>query len=187
MKTMKTNMVSLFLVIGFFGISVNGNSQNIKLSRQEKKEARKAELAANFTILDSLLNARSFVLEADYLRDYYGEVMPVLSTLNFIRVNDKTGVLQTGSNFRFGYNGVGGVTAEGNIESWEIFKNFKNFSYTIRFSLSTNIGHYDVLLNVNADNHASATITGLGSGQLTWDGHLETLDNSRVFKGQNII
>jgi len=33
--------------------------------------------------------------------------------INFIMLNASEGVLQTGSNFRVGYNGVGGVTAEG--------------------------------------------------------------------------
>jgi hypothetical protein len=31
------------------------------------------------------------------------------------------------------------------------------------------------------------TMKGTGPGQLTWGGHLETIDNSRIFKGQNTI
>jgi hypothetical protein len=53
----------------------------------------------------------------------------------------------------------------------------------IHFNMLTNIGHYDILMTVNADGHARATITGLGPGRLTWDGHIEALYNSRVFKG----
>jgi hypothetical protein len=187
MKTMKMNMVSLFCILGFFLISLNSNSQDIKLSRQERKEARKAQMAANFNVLDSLLNEKSFVLEADYLQNGYGYRVPVVSGLNFIEVNNSYGILQTGSNFRMGYNGVGGVTAEGIIGKWEVSKDFKKMSYTMQFSLLTNIGHYDVFMTVSSDNHATATITGLGPGRLTWDGHLETINNSRVFKGWNTI
>jgi len=187
MKTMKMKMVNLFFVLGFFLISLFSNSQDIKLTRQERKEVRKAQLDANFNILDSLLNAKNFVLEADYLQNNFGVRIPVLSTLNFIKIGGSKGVLQTGSALSMGYNNVGGVTAEGNIGAWEINKNIKKLSYTLHFSLLTQIGHYDVFMMVNSDNNASATITGLGPGQLTWVGHLETIDNSRIFKGQNSI
>jgi len=187
MKTMKMNMVSLFWILGFFLITLNSNSQDIKLSRQERKEVRKAQMAANFYVLDSLLNSKSFVLEADYLQNGYGYRVPVVSGLNFIKVDELKGILQTGSDFRIGYNGVGGVTAEGSIGSWKIGKNLKALSHTIQFSLLTQIGYYDVFMIVSSDNHATATIRGSGRGQLTWDGHLETINNSRVFKGHNTI
>ena len=184
---MKLKMVNLFLVLGFFLISQYGNSQDIKLTQQERKEVRKAQMAANFHILDSLLNSKSFVLEADFLQNGYGYRVPVVSGLNFIKVDDLKGILQTGSNFRMGYNGVGGVTAEGSIGNWKIDKNLKALSHTIQFSLQTQIGHYDVFMTVSSDNHATATITGLWPGRLTWDGHLETIGNSSVFKGWNTI
>ena len=187
MKTLKFKSVSLFWITGLLCISLNSNSQENKLSRKELKEVRKTQLAANFYILDSLLKSKSFVLEADYLQNRYGDRIPVVSDLNFIRVNVSDGVLQTGSNFGMGYNGVGGVTAEGTIGSWKISKDPKKLIYTLQFSLLTQIGHYDIFMTVNADNHASATITGLGPGRLTWDGRLRTLNNARVFKGQNTI
>jgi len=187
MKTLKMNKVSLFLVIGFLGISIIGNSQDNKLSRQERKEARKAQMTANFYALDTLLNAKSFVLEADFLQDKYGVRIPVTSNLNFIKVNHSEGILQTGSNYGVGYNGVGGVTAEGSIGSWEISKDQKKLFYTIHFSIITNIGNYDILMTVNAANKALATITGLGPGRLSWEGHLEMIYNSRVFKGQETM
>jgi len=144
-------------------------------------------MASNFSILDSLLNTKNFVLEADYLQNGYGVRIPVISDLNFIQVDESNGILQTGSNFRIGYNGVGGVTAVGKIGSWKINKDFKRLSYSLRFSLLTNLGYYDIFMTVTSDNHASATITGLGRGRLTWEGHLETVNNSRVFKGQDTI
>jgi hypothetical protein len=187
MKTMKMNKVSLFWILGFFWISLNSNSQDVKLSRQERKEVRKAQMAANFNILDSLLKAKSFVLEADYLQNKYGERVPVHSSLNFIKVDGLHGILQTGSNLGRGYNGFGGVTSEGSIGVWKIYKDFKKLSYSLQFSLLTNIGHYNIFMTVMSDNRAKATITGLGPGRLTWEGHLTTVNNSRVFKGQDTI
>jgi hypothetical protein len=185
MKTMKMKTVSLFLIFGFFWISLISNSQDLKLTRQELKEVRKAQMDANFYILDSLLNAKSFVLEADYLQDTYGYRIPVVSSLNFVKVNESKGILQTGSNSGFGYNGVGGVTAEGTMGNWKIFKDFKHLSYRVEFTLNTMIGIYDISMMVSASNNATATIRGMGFGKLSWEGHLATVDNSRIFKGQN--
>lgn len=187
MKTLIIKHASLFLVAGFFLTSQNISAQNEKLTRQERKEVRKAQMEANFYILDSLVNSRTFVLKADYLRASNGVLTPVVSTLNFIKVDGEEGVLQTGSNNGLGYNGVGGATAEGNIGSWEVSKDSKKLTYTIRFNLLTNMGSYDVLMFIGADNRASATIRGLTPGWLTWQGELYTIKNSRVFKGQETI
>jgi hypothetical protein len=186
MKTVIRKFGSLFLMIGFFLISINSYSQNIKPTREEQKEAMKAAKLENFNVLDSLLNAKSFVLEANFLEDKYGNRIPVSPIVNFIRVNSKEGVLQTGSNWWTGYNGVGGVTAEGTIGKWKIIKNFKDLSYTIQFTIFTNIGIYDVFMTVNSDNRAWASITGLRPGKLIYDGYLETNYNSRVYKAQQL-
>ncbi|MGB8492711.1 MAG: DUF4251 domain-containing protein [Bacteroidales bacterium] len=187
MKTIKTISVSLLWVLGLSLITIGARAQESKLSRQELKEARKAQLAANFNILDSLVNSKSFVLEADFLQNRYGERIVVTPLINFIKVNRTNGTIQTGTNLGMGFNGVGGVTAEGSIGGWKVYKNPRKMTYNVEFTLMTQLGSYDISLMVNADDIATATVTGLGPGMLTWDGHLVTLDNSRVFKGQNTI
>jgi hypothetical protein len=187
METKRFKLVSLFWILGIFLISLNGYSQERKLTRQEMKEVRKAQLEANFWILDSLLNSKSFVLVADYLQNRYGDRVIVSPTLNFIKINKESGILQTGSNWSMGYNGVGGVTAEGSIGKWTVFKDPKRMSYNLQFSLLTNLGHYAVAMTVSANGSARATINGLGRDRLTWEGHLETIGNSRVFKGHDSI
>lgn len=187
MNRLKLNVLKLFLTIGILGIVLNGYSQDRKEKKMDRKEMRKSALMANFHILDSLINAKSFVIEADFLQNSFGERVHVPSTINFIRVNNPKCTLQTGSNFRYGYNGVGGVTAEGSMGNWKVDKNFKNLSYTVHFSVTTQIGSYDVFLLLSSDAHATATITGLTPGRLTWDGRIVTVNNSKVFKGQNTI
>ena len=127
------------------------------------------------------------MLEAYYLANQYGDRIPVSPNVNFIKVTSEKGILQTGNFTDLGYNGVGGVTAEGNIGTWKIQKDPKNFSHYLRFTLHTAIGTYDIALSVNADNHARAVISGLGPGQLIYEGQLQTVGNSRVYKGSNII
>jgi hypothetical protein len=184
MKKIALNRIGLFLAIGFCLISGNSYSSDSKLSRKEKKEARKAELLANFQALDTLIQKKTFVIEADYLENKYGERIIVPHLLNFIKVDSVTAVLQTGSNYGPGYNGVGGVTAEGRLENWKVVKNFKSLYYSVRFTVTTNIGIYDVFMDLGADTYARATITGLTNGELIYDGHIETVGNSAIFKGQ---
>lgn len=184
MKTLTLKTLILLLLCGFIGNFQDSNAQDSKLTRQELKEVRKAKMEANFIVLDSIINSRSFVLRADYLRDNRGVNIPVHSGLNFILVDKDNGVLQTGSTTGNGSNGVGGVTAKGSLGTWEKTSDSKNLTYIVKFSLVTNIGNYDVIMRVGANNNASATITGLGPGKLTWNGFLHPMEGSSVFEGQ---
>lgn len=187
MKTRIIKIAGLLFLMSFLGISLISNSQDVKPDRTSRKEARKIEMETNFHVLDSLLQSGQYVLEADFLQGKYGDMVPVTSTLNFIKVDGSKGVLQTGSDTRQGYNNVGGVTAEGNIIGYKVVNDNKRLSSTVTFTILTQIGTYNILMTVSADNNASATISGSTSGRLTWDGHLSTLDNSRIFKGTNTI
>jgi len=159
-------------------------SQETKLTKEQKKELRKQEREESFRAIDSLITSRLFVLEADFLQGKLGERVFVNSTLNFVRVVFNDGTLQVGNITGAGFNGVGGVTAQGEIRSWQMVRNMKNRTITVRFTIDSAIGHYDILLIASGDNPASATITGLGPGQLTWIGKLKPVQASRVFKGQ---
>jgi hypothetical protein len=187
MKTMRLNLAGLFILTALFGFTLNANSQKTKLTREERRAVQKAQMQANYFTLDTILRSRNFVLEADFLQDRNGVRVPVPSSINYIRVDSTRGILQTGSNTGVGYNSIGGVTAEGKIGSWSITKDPKHLVYMVAYSLDTQIGHYDILLTVNSVNNASATITGLGPGKMTCEGHITVGYNSRVFKGQNTM
>ena len=172
MKAQSRNLTG-YLVLVFLLTANTGFSQDYQPSRQEKKELKKAALASNFYSQDTLIVLRKYVLQADYLQNKIGDMVPVSSTLNFIKVDGEKGVLQTGSDFLVGYNGVGGVTAEGNISNYEIHRNMKSLGHRITFTLMTNMGTFNVDMNILADNTASATIRGNTSGSLTWRGNLD--------------
>ena len=168
MKTIKIFLAGLLVLSGLFGNSVCISSQDVKPDKQSRKEARKAQLTANFYVLDSLLRSGRFVLEADFLQNKYGTRVSVPPMLNFIRVEGPRGVLQTGSDTRQGYNGVGGVTAEGSIVNYKIDNDKKHLSTTVTFNLVSTLGNFDIFLTVSADNNATATISGSTSGRLSW-------------------
>ena len=188
MKTSILKFGNLFLTIGLFLICLNSNSQDNNLSRQEQKEARRNEEYSNFQVIDSMIQKRNFILEADFLENGFGFRRPVLSTLNFIMVDAKNAVLQTGSdNGNMGSNGVGGATAEGSMQALKITKNLKNLSFNVRFTITSNIGIYDVFMTIYSDKSARATITGLTMGKLIYDGHIQAIDNSGAYKSRSFI
>jgi Domain of unknown function (DUF4251) len=184
MKTLLSYITALIMVTALSGFNGHLFSQELKQDRKSKKEARKAEMAANFQVQDTILAMGRYVLEANYLQDKYGSMVTVSSNLNFIMVNGLKGVLQTGTDLRQGYNGVGGITAEGSVEAYKMGRNTKNLSHTITFNLITNLGTFNILMTVFADDTAQATISGSTSGRLTWKGQLVPLYKSKVYKGQ---
>lgn len=183
--------LAIILTLGLLWLPGRAFSQDFQqdneMTKKDKKEARKAELYANFQAIDTLLQRKEFVIEADYLQNSYGQRVPVTTSLNFIKVNNPEVVLQTGNNFANGYNGVGGVTAEGSLSNWKVDKDMKHLNYTVTFSTTTDIGTYDVVLRINSDGKAMATISGFSRGTLTYTGNMVALYNSRVFKGQRTI
>ena len=191
MKNFRYKVLIVILTLGLLWIPYEGFSQefsrDMKLTRKEKQEAKKAGLYENFKAIETLLDKKTFVLEAEYLQNRYGGFIAVSSNINFIKVDPSAVVLQTGSSAASGYNGVGGLTAEGNLNTWKVTKDQKRLNYTVFFTTTTNIGTYDVLIRIGADASATATITGMTRGSLTYRGNLVAPYNSRVFKGQRTL
>ena len=187
MKKSIINLGSLFLAVGFFFISLNSFTQDIKLTRQEQKAAKEAIRNAQFIYLDTLLRSKSFVLEADFLQNQYGDRIQVTPFLNFIQVNSSDIIMQTAANAGRGFNGVGGVTAQGTLISFKMVKNSKKSSYLLWFTVHSNIGSYDISMDVSSNQRARAVITGLSPGKIIYDGRLVSLKKSRTFKGWNSI
>lgn len=152
-------------------------------SIQSKKEERKAKLEQNYNQTKQLLNDRYFVLESDYLKSRHSFTYVVNSNLNFVKVDSTNAVVQIGSNYGVGANGVGGVTVEGKITKWKLTENPQNKSFYLEMSLMTKVGFYDVNISVGASGYATARLTGIGPGELTFNGYLVNLDNSRVYQG----
>ena len=188
MKTtnIKFLIVCLMLITGITGAYNSVYAREKKEERKARKEAEKYMLTANYYAQDTILNLREFVLEADYLQGRYGQLVPVSSKINFVKVLREKGTLQTGSVTGIGYNGMGGVTTEGNISNYRVSGNLKSLTHRVSFDLVTSgLGTYNIVINVMADNTASATITNATSMRLTWKGELVALFNANIFKGMD--
>lgn len=174
----------------FFALIISSSflfaGENGENSTQTKKEKRKAELEKNFQLTKQMIDNKDFVLESDFLQDRYGYRIPVVSMINFVSVDSTKATIQIGSNWGVGPNGVGGVTAKGEITKWELTENDKSKSFTLRINVMTSIGIYDLFFNIGASGQSTARLTGLRSGQLTFDGNIVPHEKSSVFVGRSL-
>jgi hypothetical protein len=182
-SVMRTQIISLLILFLAINISAQENLSR-KESRMAKKQKKEAAAQASYDSLFQVINSKQFVLEANYLDNLKGRRSVVLPTLNFIKVDSATNsVIQIGSNRGLGYNGVGGVTAEGRLTRYEVSRNDKKKTIHVSMSLISNIGLYDILLDVDAENRAVAVVTGLERGRLQYEGNIVPLEESSVYQG----
>jgi hypothetical protein len=155
--------------------------------KQKQREARDKEREKNIEMTSQMVKLHRFVLEADYLSNKYGVRIPVSRDINFIMVDSTDAVLQTGSAFTLGYNGVGGETVSGRITKFDYGMTGRNKdSYSIRMVVLSPVGVYDINLLINAEGYADASIRGNWSGQLNYHGRLVPLGLSRVYEGHTM-
>lgn len=155
-------------------------------SSLSKREKRKAKEEQQYQLVKELLINKSFVLEANSLMDRYGNRAIVSSGINFVSVDSTEAFIQIGSINNIGPNGVGGVTAKGRISDWKIDENKKNNSFYIHMNVLSAIGIYDVSFSISPSGKATAQLTGLSSGQLTFDGNIVPWEKSTVYIGNHL-
>lgn len=180
MRVIVMNLVFVLLSLGAIAQSAK------EVQPMTKKEKRKAQLEADFKAMQQLLENRHFVLEADFLQDRYGNRAFVSSTINFVAVDSTEAIIQIGSNYRIGPNGVGGVTAKGRITKWELEPDNKRKSFALEMNVMTSIGIYDLRFTIGPSGNAKALLTGLRAGNLTFDGTIVSMEESRVYEGHSI-
>lgn len=187
--TMKT--FSIIIAICMLALSASAQEPELspremrKLEKQLKKEQQEKEAEAKMEIVSMMVERAFFVLEADRLRDKYGNTVIVTPTLNFVAADSVSGVIQIGSNYYVGQNGVGGITVEGSIANYEFTRNNRNDTYYVSYTLRTPTGTYDVRMNVFAEGRADATVSSTWPGQLHYSGDLVPPPLSRVYKGMS--
>jgi hypothetical protein len=185
------NMKSIAIIVAGLLLATSLSAQDYTAKKgtgndPTRKEKRQAKLAAGFQQTSALLDSRQFVLEADWLSNNRGRRIPVTSSLNFISVDSIQAVIQTGNNTSLGYNGVGGITAEGNITNWKLDKNAKNMTASLRMDVFSHQGNFTIFMEISSSGRATARLSGMRAGQLIYEGRLVPLDTTRVYKGSSL-
>ena len=110
----------------------------------------------------------------------------VSNGINFVSVDSTEAIIQVGSNYRIGANGVGGVTAKGKITSWKFTEYKKKNYFGLRINVLTPIGIYDLYFSISPSGQATAQLTGLTAGRLTFDGNIVPWENLTVYEGHSL-
>jgi hypothetical protein len=103
--------------------------------------------------------------------------------VNFIAVDSSNAVIQTGNPHTMGFNGLGGITADGRITNYTLDVNEKKRSFRLKMSMTAAIGMYDVEMFVDGSGNARATIFGLRGRGITWSGNIVPTPESIIFEG----
>jgi hypothetical protein len=175
------------IIILIFAISSNlvFGQEAIKSAAALRKEKRIAEEEKHYEFNKSMLDNRNFVLQADNLQDEKGNRVNVNSMINYIAVDSASAVIQTGTDWHLGQNGMGGVTARGRISGWKLTENKKQNNFNLFFTVTTNLGVYDLRFNVGSSEFTTARLTSYRFGQLIFEGNLMPYRKSSVFEGQS--
>jgi len=177
--------IIVIIVLAILPVFMMAQTTDINLA-MTRKEKRNEEIQKQYELNKYMLENRDFVLEADRLQDRYGNLANVSSTINFVAVDSATAIIQIGSNYRFGPNGVGGVTAKGKISNWKLVENQKQKTFSLSFNVMTSIGIYDLYFTIVPSNSSSVRLTGLRAGELTFIGSMIPFSESGVFEGQSL-
>ena len=160
-----------------------------KIAKEQRKLQEQIQAESMSRLVDSLVNDRNFILEANYLSNQSGRRVIVDEKINFIIVDSTDIIIQYGSlgSPMIGYNGLGGVTTDGNITKFEVAKTGRNKDqYSIQITAMTTLGIYDVFLYISPDGNATATIGGNTRGKLVYYGNIIPVKGSRIYKGSVI-
>ncbi|MCG8310932.1 MAG: DUF4251 domain-containing protein [Cytophagales bacterium] len=183
---MKLFALSIFLI--FFQINLSFAQKEKKISRKERKELkRQRHIEQKQAILD-LFYSKKWVIEAHTVFDRYNQSYQLNPTINFVGVKDEEGALQLGFDGLIGWNGVGGVTIDGQVTKYEIKEGKENSSPVINLRFQgRGIGAAVINVTVNTSKQATARVNGDFGDRITFSGIIKSLEESSVYKGQSLF
>ncbi|MFW5760181.1 MAG: DUF4251 domain-containing protein [Cyclobacteriaceae bacterium] len=181
-------MKKFIFIITLFAVSYSGVAQfNPEIAeqktKQEIKEEKRKEREKAASLIKKVIEDQQFVLEADMIFNRYGQSMPVAPNINFIMIDSTQATIQLGSAHNIGWNGVGGVTIQGNITSYDVSMNKRKDNVSVTFYVLSSLGNFDIRLNISANGNATAQVRDNRGGMLRYSGDFQTLGGSNVYVG----
>ena len=182
---MRKIMILIFIALLSFPVMAQKmTKEERKAAKVAKKEAQAKADAERAVVLQQSIDDKQFVLEALFLADKRGQRIVVDPVLNFIGVNGDKSAFQFANGVDIGYNGLGGLTVEGNVSNYQTSISKKGV-HSIEFRISASIGSIFVSMTVSPTGQADATISGNTSTKLKYSGNLLPSSESRVYKGSS--
>lgn len=183
MKKMVSILIcALALMVGHI------QAQEVELTKEEKKALQEKIDSIQHVEAMEAINAKQFTLEADQVVFKYGQTAYVTSNTNFVSVDGEDAVVQVAFNIPVaGPNGLGGVTVDGKVSSYEVKTDKKGTLYLSMNVMGVGISARLDISMPKDTNNATVTITpNFNSNRLTLNGVILPAYKSSVFKGRSI-
>jgi len=160
-----------------------------KIEKQKKKEAKILAEKQEFEKVKQLVQDTTFVFVADKLYGDRGRMFNVNPTLNFLAVNKKEATYQFAFQGIIGWNGVGGVTFNGDIVKYEVKlgKNINKASYVEMVFRPKGVGGLPYINITFFGSRATVDLTLDNGNRIRLDGEIKSLQEAEIFKGQSIF
>ena len=158
--------------------------QEKKAMKEEQKKQKEALLAVN---TDQAIRSGQFVLKADQVRGRNGYLFHTDPSVNFVAVEGKDAYVQLASPSGMGFNGLGGITLRGRINSFDLDRGGKKGFYNIVINATGNAGNMTIIMSVsNTGETATARVSNNWGNSIEFNGRLVpwTGTGKGVFKGQ---
>ena len=133
--------IVLMMLGAFTFVGLNAQVQTEEKSkreiRKEKREERRAAAIAHQEKAFEAIQDKDFVLRTDMITTKWGRTIPVVNSVNFVRIDGDDIAVQFGDPINIGLNGAGGVTYQGKIQQYEIFERGKDKGVGVRINFNS--------------------------------------------------
>lgn len=183
-KIISTAMILLLAATAVAQERVPLTRQEKKAMREEQKRQKEAVLAVN---TDQAIRSGQFVLKADQVRGRNGYLFHSDPTINFVAVEGKDAYVQLASPSGMGFNGLGGITLRGKINSIDIDREERNDFYNIVINATGNAGNMTIVMSAsNTGERATARVSTNWGSRIEFSGRLVpwTGTGKGVYKGR---
>ena len=163
-------------------------AQEVELTKEEKKALQEKIDSIQYVEAMEAINAKKFTLEADRVVFKYGQTAYVTSNTNFVSVDGENAVVQVAFNIpAAGPNGLGGVTVDGTVSSYEVKTDKKGTTYLTMNVMGTGISaRLDIIVPKGTNNATVTILPNFNSNRLTLNGVVLPACKSSIFKGRSL-
>lgn len=163
-------------------------AQEVELTKEEKKALQEKIDSIQYVEAMEAIQAKKFTLEADQVVFKYGQTAYVTSNTNFVAVDGENAVVQVAFNIPVaGPNGLGGITVDGKVSSYEVRTDKKGTTFLSMNVMGTGISARLDITMPKGTNSATVVISpNFNSNRLTLNGVILPAFKSSVFKGRSL-
>lgn len=182
---MKKVLLLIITVLISFSLSGQETLSKSKAERKAERKLEKEKIEKEMMVnTEKAITTGHFVLKANQLRNKYGNVIMVNSSINFVAVKGRDVYVQFGTESGLGYNGVGGLTIRGTVTEYELTRDKSNSGYSLLLVTNGTFGSLTINIHSNVRGDiADAKVQSNWGSQLTFSGEIVPVVGSHVFQG----